>query len=299
MIKPWLPSAAAAILKSIKGIKYLVFKEEGLFMNLFKNLKNNNKGFSLVELVVAIGILAIIITPTLNTFLTSARINRDSRKYMGATDVAQSLIEGFSDKTYDDVKYIVTQLGTSTLSGDYALSPINDNAYNAMAAKSGASSNYTLLETNYIQVSANKVEYSTSDYGGLNAVVHTQTLGQNENVVVNDLLNATEADFRKCAFALYNTDPGKKMITTCQLGTNQEITMIGYSNIEHGGYLYDAAIIFYPCAVKSDDIYFGYYVFTYVYEIGTVGQKGQTGIHDATLNPKLRMSTGIKNYNYN
>lgn len=42
----------------------------------------NNEGFSLIELLIAIVILAIIVVPLLHSFVTSARTNAKSRNTM-------------------------------------------------------------------------------------------------------------------------------------------------------------------------------------------------------------------------
>lgn len=60
---------------------------------------NKNAGFSLVELLIAITILAIIVIPLLNVFLTSNRLNVKSRQTLRATTMAQDIMEGL--KAYD------------------------------------------------------------------------------------------------------------------------------------------------------------------------------------------------------
>lgn len=60
---------------------------------------NNNAGFSLVELLIAVMILAIIVVPLLHVFVTSARINGKSKQTQRATTVAQDIMEGL--KAYD------------------------------------------------------------------------------------------------------------------------------------------------------------------------------------------------------
>ena len=52
-----------------------------------KNRKLNNSGFSLVEVLVAIVILAIISLPVLSTFSNAARINNKARRTENANTV--------------------------------------------------------------------------------------------------------------------------------------------------------------------------------------------------------------------
>ena len=55
----------------------------------------NNEGFSLVELLIAIVILAIIVVPLLHSFVTSARTNAKARNTMRATAIAEDVMENF------------------------------------------------------------------------------------------------------------------------------------------------------------------------------------------------------------
>ncbi|MCR5522207.1 MAG: prepilin-type N-terminal cleavage/methylation domain-containing protein [Clostridia bacterium] len=56
-------------------------------------LKKNNKGFSLVEMIIAIVILGIVGIPLLHAFVTSANLHTNSKKYGEATQAAQNINE--------------------------------------------------------------------------------------------------------------------------------------------------------------------------------------------------------------
>lgn len=58
-------------------------------------MKKDNKGFTLLELLVAVIILAIVVTPMLHSFVTSYRVNARSREIMRATTLAQNEMEIF------------------------------------------------------------------------------------------------------------------------------------------------------------------------------------------------------------
>lgn len=60
---------------------------------------NKDAGFSLLELLIAVVILAIIVIPMLNLFLSSNRLNIKSRQTLRATTLAQDIMEGL--KAYD------------------------------------------------------------------------------------------------------------------------------------------------------------------------------------------------------
>jgi len=63
--------------------------------------KVDNKGFSLVELLIAVCILAIIVVPILNSFLSSYRVNARSKQTMRATTLAQNEMEIFEKEHLD------------------------------------------------------------------------------------------------------------------------------------------------------------------------------------------------------
>lgn len=62
---------------------------------------NNNRGFSLVEVLLAIVILGLVAAPILQMFVTSAQINLRSRKLMAATDVATVTMEYMNGMKFD------------------------------------------------------------------------------------------------------------------------------------------------------------------------------------------------------
>lgn len=84
--------------------------------------KNKKKGFTLVEVVVSVCILAIIVSPVLSMVLTSVKINKNSEDKQKALYIAQQIVEKQkSDSDIEvktttsqvigfDVKKIITQL---------------------------------------------------------------------------------------------------------------------------------------------------------------------------------------------
>ena len=66
-------------------------------------MKKNNKGFTLLELLIAVAVLAIIIVPMLRGFVTSHRVNAKSRHLMRATTLAQNEMEIFEKEKLEDL----------------------------------------------------------------------------------------------------------------------------------------------------------------------------------------------------
>lgn len=65
---------------------------------------NKNAGFSLVELLIGVTILAVITVPLLHMFVTSNKINAKSRITLRATVVAQDVMEGLKAYSVEELK---------------------------------------------------------------------------------------------------------------------------------------------------------------------------------------------------
>lgn len=68
-----------------------------------ENFSGSNKGFSLLELLVAVLVLAIVIIPLLHSFVSSYRVNARSREMLRATTLAQNEMELFEKEKLEDL----------------------------------------------------------------------------------------------------------------------------------------------------------------------------------------------------
>lgn len=88
----------------------------------------NNGGFSLVELLIAVTILAIIITPLLHSFVTAIRTNAKARNTMHATAIAEDVMEEFEAYGIDGMRDIYKNAGyTEQLDIDADGDGVSDN----------------------------------------------------------------------------------------------------------------------------------------------------------------------------
>ena len=74
-------------------------------------LKNDNRGLTLMELLVGVAILAVIITPLLHVFVTGANTARKNKLYSDATLAAQNIVEEI--EATDMAAYLTTENGFS------------------------------------------------------------------------------------------------------------------------------------------------------------------------------------------
>ena len=82
----------------------------------------NNRGFTLVELIIAVAILAIVITPLIANFIRSSKLNLKGRKYLNEMSLAQDIMEGLSGYTAEEIDYCIKDVkadttGTKSLAG--------------------------------------------------------------------------------------------------------------------------------------------------------------------------------------
>ncbi len=72
----------------------------------------DNRGLTLVELIVGVTILAIIITPLLHAFVTGANTERKSREYGEATTAAENIMEIVQGNKVEELGSKLSVLGT-------------------------------------------------------------------------------------------------------------------------------------------------------------------------------------------
>lgn len=72
-------------------------KAKGIFTHLSK-LSANKKGLTLIEVIVSIGILAIVTGPFLGTIILSTRNNAYSEQVLKASELSQTVMEEIKSK---------------------------------------------------------------------------------------------------------------------------------------------------------------------------------------------------------
>lgn len=96
----------------------------------------NNAGFSLIELLVGITILAIIVGPMLYAFVFSTSMNTKSRRNLYATTVATDIVEGIKANT---VQTVAGQMGNyGSYSTEFDLIKLGVNEAGELNYSSGA-----------------------------------------------------------------------------------------------------------------------------------------------------------------
>lgn len=280
-------------------------------MRLFNKILKSNRGLSLLELIVAVCFLAIVITPIMNSFITSAKVNAKARKLMCANDCAQTIMEGLADKSFYEIKYaILNEYGVKNVSANYALSCINNDAYNITTCSTNTIDTNVVITGSFTGTDASfsnikTYSFNYTPYGGSSTSANVC-----ESVSTNGFTASVNSIFRsECLAKLGTTNTDLEKHICLWLNdtdiNNAMIGMITYSGIEWDGYYFDAVVTLLPegrvPAIGADeDTWYSYYVQVDIYELKKTGSGfertlGFDSTMGDTVSPLLTLNTGIKN----
>lgn len=263
-----------------------------MLKKMLKRLKKSNAGFTLVELIVAIALFAIVVTPICNTFITSAKINRNARRVMIATDLAQNIFEGFSEKTFETTWDSLLAFQTTDLSGPTSFNGINGGVYNVSANWVDLSSSSALntafsgkLTTEHFNFGSG---YTTQEIVSRNDVTY-----QMNNLVATEVVNKGLGGQRTYTYMFKAVDS-----TGAETRYDGGIFVV-YTNIEaQNGYRYNAIVSILPTAENPSAVstysctsneFLSYNVKITLYDANTVS----VGSPDPFGSPVFTMLGGI------
>lgn len=105
-------------------------------MQFGKKINKNNKGFTLIELIITVVILALVTAPFLSSFATASRTNLKSKRIQEANELGEYIIEQFKATTVDQLikTYNLSQDSSYVISGNTKTS----TKYTGTMAKSGS-----------------------------------------------------------------------------------------------------------------------------------------------------------------
>ncbi|MDD6327343.1 MAG: prepilin-type N-terminal cleavage/methylation domain-containing protein [Lachnospiraceae bacterium] len=151
--------------------------------------KNNNKGFSLIEIIIAIAILSVLLIPIINQFAGTMRTNRRSKEQQKANENAQYVLEYFKNAS-------LTELRSTSGSGNIhttTYTPIemkDADACEIYVASKDASGVYTIDSSPIGKVPYNVMKFTLND-----EYIGSKRTKYNRTVYLDDLtaqLKATE-----------------------------------------------------------------------------------------------------------
>jgi prepilin-type N-terminal cleavage/methylation domain len=129
-----------------------------------KNFKLDNKGFSLVELIVGVTILVLVASPMLQTFVTSAKTTAKSRENRNATLAVQNVVENIALRSIPRLILDVKNGTDTSLWGIGSTTEVNFYSLNADGDYSVIDANTVKSGEDEYYIGLKKIESGKSDY---------------------------------------------------------------------------------------------------------------------------------------
>ena len=280
-------------------------------MRLLQKTLKSNKGLSLLELVVAVAFLAIVITPVMNSFITAGKINAKSRKLMCANDCAQAIMEGIADKSFYELSLAYSKYGNESVSASYALSGVNEDAYNIVTCSTNEISTAVVYKTAAMTSMTASINTATNYSVSIKFADGSDHVFKTvDSISMNGFVDLFNLGFRNdCKAKTGGADTAlEKHIyfwVNDESPNDMKTMVIGYSGIEWDGYYFDAVITCIPeghdpaAMLGVEDVWYSYYVQIDLYDVIRKGDKFTStfGIGESgeVISPLLSLNTGIKN----
>lgn len=189
--------------------------------------RSGNKGFSIVELLVCVSIMAIAAIPLMKSLGMSAKINGRAQSIQNATSLAEGVMEEIKSMSIADLQTLqVAGAGSSV--AKYGFSSTGTlTAPTYILTRSGVTSTQgetfdvkaTIKTDSYVDASATEVDFNTAAAGNENVLAANNVkLPVLENIDTLTQVALTQKDFTK-----YDAD-AKNYFDNCQ-ATHRDVTI--------------------------------------------------------------------------
>ena len=192
----------------------------------------NNKGFTLTELIIAVAVLGIVISPLVANFIQSARLNKKARVSLDATNMAQDIMEGASAytaeefvKMFESNEYLVNKILPATTKGYSQHGDLDDSGNSSFGVvfnsdgTVGGIDGTRLYAENIVDEKATKIKKISDAY----FYIKNAKIGKNEYDLVF-YLNTNKTK---------HTQNGKYVANIAKINTTYDATSnLGSSEIE-------------------------------------------------------------------
>ncbi|MCR5118035.1 MAG: hypothetical protein K6B44_00260 [Lachnospiraceae bacterium] len=208
----------------------------------------DNKGITLLEILVSVCLLAIVLMPISSCMLTSLKINLKARALMTATDVGQSLMEDFTEKSFQEVLSTMNNLSgadKTRATKQIGFSAIDNDYYNKSANVTALSFPSTVTSVTNASISVGGTAYFNK-----NLVNNAHLLNDQFKAIMKSAI-AADSTMKKLVFA---SDSDSKML------------YMGYTGLSSKGKTFDVVITFLPVALNNSDSWYSYEIFMDIYE---------------------------------
>ena len=248
-------------------------------MRRFVKNSKFNKGFSLIEVLVAMAVITLISIPLLRTFVTSAQINNKSKKLQNATEIAQNVSENFT--TIPLLTLVQNNQNDREVCGEYLLDTSNDMiVFQNIGDGHKDENDIPYFEGNdgekfYVTVTMNPDEYSkSSDIVGVQDI-NNYIVPSMGDLFSTDVVTAysqfTKYDNRVCT-AFRNQYPDEAAFTSPDFTTDDikkdaYIYIEQYQNGTHIDYEYRLRLVYTYCTSHTTDYQMSTYYVDYTFTL--------------------------------
>lgn len=186
-----------------------------------KKMTSDNRGLSLIELLVAIVVLGIICIPLITTFINSARINRNAKRVHSASTLAQSLMEEYKAT---NISVLLQDVSEGSVSASYYAS-LDSEQQKIVSGNQEAFIPYVFYQTGIAatnghvydaRITLNPMPYSSFDLSVSNSsnanTVQIPTLPQVDNAKSAVISSQITAQDNKISGGVSNYAAEKKIL---------------------------------------------------------------------------------------
>lgn len=232
-----------------------------------RKVEKQNKGFSLVEVLVTLAVISILSIPIINLFVGSAKTNKTAKKIQNASDVAQCVSEYFDAASLDAIKK--NYQGKYKQVGDKI---VFLNIGDGESVKDGVS--YYKGADNekfYVSVVLDSGSYSVEDGEGISGVNNyykptINNLNENSSVTVRGKLDQHDSDIVR----IFKEQKGVDVTDKSKIVKHSKFRIVETESTMYKGkieyrYYLDITYKYYNISVEYKDIELG---------IGTIDKAG-------------------------
>lgn len=220
--------------------------------------KADNRGLSLVELLIAVCIMTIIVAPMLSSIVGSFRVNAQSRKTLRATTLAQNEMELFEKETIKDLtdpaKYAYV---ASTREDGYQVTANADGSYDMV--RKGVVNNSGNKYDIYIELDPQRADVAARYYNQNNtALLEMNTISNKDSgTYVQDIRTASSAtDQDSLAYHHFFDNKVASAATKWTLDYIEEVIIrtitVDIEKYVSGGQTYTRAVVSYNYSLPLD-----------------------------------------------
>lgn len=190
--------------------------------------KVNDKGFSFVEIMIALVIFTILLIPIISQLMTSMRVSREAKQKQYATDYSESVIEYFKQR---EMKETFTATDVATIQNGIALQEAPSVVTSRYAINSSGAED-TAIKTYEDLAAYNKSCAVGNEKALVNAYTFSGKTKLSDGNLYDVSVKLTTEPFAKASFAGNTDQNAVNLGNLSNLDSNREAVITNASNFD-------------------------------------------------------------------